>query len=489
MNDNDYQTLEADEVPVSSVSCGGSQSSRILKPVVVVGLIVAVVSAVHYTTQAHVDAPTTSSMEEIVEDLCVATYSKCGGGDSWEGTTECCESSTACFSKDSTYAQCRYSCPSGWKCEADREQQYREDRLKDGKQHQDLNDGTVTPSVSPSNYPTASDDSNAPTSWPSHYPTRTHNPFPTAYPTEMPTVKPTHKPSGYPTDLPTPTPSTDGPSPKPTKVPTPAPTTHKPSGSPTVKPTTAKPSISQKPSYAPSILPTRKPSYSPSTTKPTYKPTPTPTTPAPSGPTVSPSFAPTSPSVSPSYWNSSSPTQLPSVGNTSSPSYLPTLGNTSSPSYLPTFQDTTWAPSIGKTSSPSYLPTFQDTTWAPSSNTSTSSVDPHSSHGSQSTVSSDTVSGAGTGYGDGRLQHEINDSDDETDPDPIDVTEGSTDTLDDDEQSECGDWLNEKLSVYTACSDFVSNLGVRYPDSDACSEYFCEDCKYAHYCDSYCSFC
>jgi len=106
---------------------------------------------------------------------------------------------------------------------------------------------------------------------------------------------------------------------------------------------------------------------------------------------------------------------------------------------------------------------------------------------SQTTQSSVTQTDPGTGYGDGRLRNEINsDSDDEA---ALGVTEGDTDYIDDDTHGSCGDWLNEKLSVNSACSDFLQNIAAKYQGSDACLDFFCSDCKYAHYCDSSCNFC
>jgi hypothetical protein len=198
LNSNSYQSLEADEIRTSEVSCTTEQSHRIWRPVFLVGMVVAIVSAVHFINQAHDDTIMTSSLEEVLQESCVATYSKCGGGDTWRGTTECCDQGTACYSKDETYAQCRFSCPDGWKCEADRDGRYKKEKIDAGKHRAGEDEGTTMPSATPSVAP-SSIDTASPTVGPTHRPTRTHLPFPTPYPTQLPTVKPTHNPSVSPT--------------------------------------------------------------------------------------------------------------------------------------------------------------------------------------------------------------------------------------------------------------------------------------------------
>lgn len=72
---------------------------------------------------SEMDPQTTVTLSEETTEVdistsgsCVASLEKCGGL-SWTGVSECCESGQTCFSKESSYSQCRSDCPTGWLCD------------------------------------------------------------------------------------------------------------------------------------------------------------------------------------------------------------------------------------------------------------------------------------------------------------------------------------------------------------------------------------
>merc|ERR1719193_1555331 len=236
---------------------------------------------------------------------------------------------------------------------------------------------TYEPSLSPSGSPTKFPTTPLPTSSPSFMPSPSPTEMPSVVPTPSPTKLPTTPiPSSSPSSMPSPSPTmlpivpTAMPSPSPTglpttRIPTSSPSLM-PSPSPTFMPTTPIPTPSPSllpspsPSLAPSLIPTPAPTSQPTTLLPTLAPS--------LMPSPSPTDLPTTPlpSMSPSLMPSPSPSQQPSVFPTPSPTKLPTtLIPSSSPSFMPSPQPSL-TPSTVPTSSPSALPTTSVPSFSPS---------------------------------------------------------------------------------------------------------------------------
>lgn len=146
------------------------------------------------TTSATRDSETSEQIS--TEDVnCIDAQGKCGGAH-WHGGTTCCDSTSySCFVKDSSYSQCRASCPSGWDCAVESIEPLKTSSVEETVE--EVSASVAKPSLSPSRKPT--------TPAPSKQP----YPAPTKSPTHKPTMKPTQKPYPRPTYSPSPKPTTE----------------------------------------------------------------------------------------------------------------------------------------------------------------------------------------------------------------------------------------------------------------------------------------
>lgn len=77
---------------------------------------VAAMAATHHGGSSTVTAQPPAELSSAATSSCASALDKCGGGASYAGPTECCDSGYSCFAKTESYSQCKLACEEGWLC-------------------------------------------------------------------------------------------------------------------------------------------------------------------------------------------------------------------------------------------------------------------------------------------------------------------------------------------------------------------------------------